>query len=98
MTPHRRDDLSRDKIGDLSTYAEDELANLRELLILDLTRIDDEGKLADRRIKAFNQRKQELAHERAERASMLRAIKHQLSQRTRVGLTSAPRGRLRALR
>lgn len=93
----KREDLSREHVGDLSGYAEDELANLRELVILDLSRLDDEVRQADRRIKAFNQRKQELAHERAERGALIRAIKHQLSQRSR-GMTSPPRGRLRAMR
>jgi hypothetical protein len=76
--------LDLDQLGDLENYYDDELADVREKLIADVARIEDENRQADARIKAFNVRKQELNQQRAERARAIRAVKHELSQRMRV--------------
>lgn len=78
------DRLDLSKLGDLENYYDDELASVREALILDLARIEDEARQADARIKAFNVRKQALNEERAARARTIRAVKHELSQRLRA--------------
>ena len=75
--------LDLDQLGDLENYYDDELVDVRETLITDITRIEQENRAIDSRIKEFNMRKQELAHERAERSRAIRAIKHELHQRMR---------------
>ena len=75
--------LALDQLGDLENYYDDELTDVRETLIIDLTSIEQENRAIDGRIKELNMRKQELAHERAERSRVIRAIKHELHQRMR---------------
>ena len=77
------DRLDLDQLGELENYYDDELADVREKLIDDIARIEQENRVIDGRIKEFNRRKQELAHERAERSKAIRAVKHELSQRLR---------------
>ena len=77
------DRLDLDLLGELENYYDDELADVREKLIDDIARIEQENRVIDGRIKEFNRRKQELAHERAERSKAIRAVKHELSQRLR---------------
>jgi hypothetical protein len=77
------DRLNLDQLGELENYYDDELADVREKLIDDIARIEQENRVIDGRIKEFNRRKQELAHERAERSKAIRAVKHELSQRLR---------------
>lgn len=77
------DRLDLDRLGELENYYDDELADVREKLIDDIARIEQENRVLDGRIKEFNRRKQELAHERAERSKAIRAVKHELSQRLR---------------
>lgn len=78
------DRLDLEQLGDLENYYDDELAEVREKLITDIARIEQENRVLDGRIKEFNKRKQELAHERAERSRAIRSVKHELSQRTRT--------------
>lgn len=77
------DRLDLDQLGELENYYDDELADVREKLIDDIARIEQENRVIDGRIKEFNRRKQELAHERAERSKAIRAVKHELHQRLR---------------
>jgi chromosome segregation ATPase len=77
------DRLDLEQLGELENYYDDELADVREKLIDDIARIEQENRVIDGRIKEFNRRKQELAHERAERSKAIRAVKHELSQRLR---------------
>ena len=63
------DRLDLAQLGDLENYYDDELANVREKLIDDIARIEQENRVIDGRIKEFNRRKQERAHERAPRRS-----------------------------
>ena len=76
--------LDLEQLGDLENYYDDELADVREKLITDIARIEQENRVIDGRIKEFNKRKQELAHERAERSRAIRAVKHELHQRLRT--------------
>lgn len=91
----RPPELSADAIGDLTLYSEDELARLREKLIDDISRIEQENRQCDKRIKDFNVRKHELQQERADRSRTIRAVRHTLMQRQRADVQSAPRARLR---
>ena len=75
--------LDLDQLGDLENFYDDELVDARENLITDIAGIEQENRGIEARIKELNMRKQELAHERAERSRAIRAIKHELSQRTR---------------
>ena len=75
--------LDLDQLGELVNYYDDELADVREKLITDIARIEQENRVIENRIKEFNKRKQELAHERAERSRAIRAVKHELHQRLR---------------
>ena len=76
--------LDLEQLGDLENYYDDELADVREKLITDIARIEQENRVIDGRIKEFNKRKQELTHERAERSRAIRAVKHELTQRLRT--------------
>lgn len=97
--PRRPPELDLAALGDLTLYSEEELSQLREKLIDDLSRIDEENKQADKRIKAFNMRKQELMEERADRARAIRAIKDVVNRRRfAMPERTPPRGRLRAAR
>ena len=75
--------LDLDQLGDLENFYDDELVDARENLITDIAGIEQENRSIEARIKELNMRKQELAHERAERSRAIRAIKHELSQRMR---------------
>jgi hypothetical protein len=88
------DRLDLDQLGELENYYDDELADVREKLIDDIARIEQENRVIDGRIKEFNRRKQELAHERAERSKAIRAVKHELHQRLRP---DAPQRQQRAI-
>ena len=77
------DRLDLAQLGDLENYYDDELAGVREKLIADIARIEQENRVVDGSIKEFHRRKQELAHERAERSKAIRAVKHELHQRLR---------------
>lgn len=87
------DALTPEAVGDLENYYDDQLQELRERILTDLARIDDEYRQADKRIKDFNVRKQQLMQERAERARVLRALKHELHQRMRVDGAAPTRNR-----
>ena len=56
-------------------YYCNELADVREKLIDGIARIKQENRVVDGRIKAFNRRKQELAHEPSK---AIRSVKHEL--------------------
>lgn len=98
MPPKKPKPFAVPELSKLDHYRDDELYDLREQLLADITRIEGERRQADERIKAFNIRKQELDEERADRARAIRAVKHMLNQRQRGHVATAPRGKLRAAR
>lgn len=85
-----RDLLASDALGNLQNYDHDELAALREKLIEDLSRIDQEQRHHDEAIKFHNVAKQGLTQQRADRGRALRAIRHELSLRGRPERDSVP--------
>ena len=89
----RPPELDLDALGDLTLYSDQELSQLREKLIDDVDRIEQERKRCDKRIKDFNIRKAELDQERANRARALRAIRDVRHRRQYVGTPSVRAGR-----
>ena len=73
--------LTLDALGDLSARNDEELLWLRERLIMDVERIQQESAQAQEEIKNLNRRRHELKAESAQRARALRAVKHVLRQR-----------------
>jgi hypothetical protein len=77
----KAESLEFEDLGSLESYADDELAWLREKLIADVERIHQESAQAQKRIKELNHSRHLLHEEAARRARALRAVKHQLTQR-----------------
>lgn len=85
--------LNVEDLGDLAQYSEDELVRLREKLIDNERRIQQESVHLAKRIKEINQARSDLQHELAENARSMRAVKHTLGQRARqeqLSIASAP--------
>lgn len=84
MPKPKKDQLLLEELGNLASYDEDELAELREKLHGAYAQTERDAATIRGRIKEFNVRLAELDKERADRAKALRAVKHELAQRLRV--------------
>jgi len=92
----KAESLKLEDLGDLHGYDDDELARLREKLIVDVGRIQAESAEHAKHISELNHARNDLQREQAERARALRAVKHTLLQRAHEERKATPIERTRS--